>query len=128
MFKLTKINSDSTPKAIGGYSQALLVENANRLLFISGQIPVGKNGDVPRDFESQCRLTWCNILEQLKAADMEAKNLVKVTTYLSSREFADTNGTVRRELLGSHNPALTVIIADIFEENWLLEIEAYAAA
>ncbi|GFD68670.1 RidA family protein [Alteromonas sp. KUL106] len=124
--KLTKINSDRAPKALGEYSQALLVEGFDSLLFISGQIPSEKSGHVPSDFESQCRLAWCNILDQLKAADMEVTSLVKITTYLSSREFAEINGSVRREVLGSHHPALTVIIAGIFDENWLLEIEAYA--
>lgn len=125
--KLTKINSNSAPKALGDYSQALLGEEFDSLLFVSGQVPVEKSGVVPRDFESQCRLAWCNVLEQLKAADMEVSNIVKITTYLSSREFSDINGYVRREFLGGLNPALTVIIAEIFDENWLLEIEAYAA-
>jgi hypothetical protein len=31
-------------------------------------------------------------------------------------------------VLGSHAPALTVIITGIFDEKWLLEIEATAAA
>jgi 2-iminobutanoate/2-iminopropanoate deaminase len=55
-------------------------------------------------------------------------NLAKVTVFLSSREFAMPNREIRQEVLGSHNPALTVIIADIFDERWLLEIEAVAAA
>ena len=126
--KQKSINSDKAPVAVGGYSQALLVENFNRVLFISGQIPVSRQGHVPGDFESQCRLVWDNVLKQLKAADMEVSNLVKVTTYLSSREFSDENGSIRREYLEDHSPALTVIIAGIFDEKWLLEIEAYAAA
>ena len=31
-------------------------------------------------------------------------------------------------MLGSHQPALTVIITGIFDEAWLLEIEAVAVA
>ena len=38
------------------------------------------------------------------------------------------NAGVRQRVLGSHSPALTVIICDIFDEAWLLEIEAVAAA
>jgi 2-iminobutanoate/2-iminopropanoate deaminase len=30
-------------------------------------------------------------------------------------------------VLGAHRPALTVIITGIFDEKWLLEIEAVAA-
>jgi 2-iminobutanoate/2-iminopropanoate deaminase len=34
---------------------------------------------------------------------------------------------VRREVLGTHAPALTVIITGIYDPRWLLEIEAVAA-
>ena len=37
-------------------------------------------------------------------------------------------GRVRRERLGSHAPALTVIVARTLDPRWLLEIEAMAAA
>jgi 2-iminobutanoate/2-iminopropanoate deaminase len=52
---------------------------------------------------------------------------VKVTTYLSDRRFGFENGELRREILGDRTPALTVIIAAIFDDSWLLEIEAIAA-
>jgi hypothetical protein len=41
--------------------------------------------------------------------------------------FATLNREIRQEGLGAHSPALTVIIAGIFDEQWLLEIEAVAA-
>ena len=59
---------------------------------------------------------------------MSVANLVKVTTFLASREHAILNREVRQEVLGVHAPALTVIITGIFDESWLLEIEAIAAA
>lgn len=57
---------------------------------------------------------------------MAVDSIAKVTTFLSSRAFADENGAIRREVLGEHAPALTVIITGIFDEHWLLEIEAIA--
>ncbi len=121
------INSNNAPSPEGGYSQAMLVEGVSKLLFISGQIPVTVAGDTPDDFESQCRLVWANIEAQLEAAEMGLSNLIKVTIFLSSREYADINSAVRQEFLANHNPALTVIITGIFDEKWLLEIEAIAA-
>jgi 2-iminobutanoate/2-iminopropanoate deaminase len=59
---------------------------------------------------------------------MSVANLVKVTVFLSSRDYALANREIRQEVLGSHAPALTVIITGIFDEKWLLEIEATAAA
>jgi enamine deaminase RidA (YjgF/YER057c/UK114 family) len=126
--KLTVINSPSAPQPAGGYSQALQVVGAERLLFVSGQIPESVAGEVPVDIPGQARLAWRNLSAQLEAAGMSLCNLVKVTVFLSSREFALANREIRQEILGSHSPALTVIIVGIFDDRWLLEIEAVAAA
>ena len=126
--KLNPVNAPSAPQAAGGYSQGVEVRDARRLLFISGQIPESVSGEVPNDFRAQAKLAWSNLLAQLEAADMSVGNLVKVTIFLSSRDFAIANREIRQEFLGSHAPALTVIITDIFDEKWLLEIEAVAAA
>jgi len=123
----TPINSPVAPAAAGGYSQALEVKGVQRLLFISGQIPESVDGEAPDGFHAQARLVWANVLAQLEAAGMSINNLVKVTTFLSSREYAIANREVRQEALGTHAPALTVISAGIFDERWLLEIEAIAA-
>ena len=125
--KLTRINSPAAPTAAGGYSQALDVQGARRLLFISGQVPASAAGEVPEGFAAQARLAWANVFLQLEAAGMSVGNLVKVTTFLSSRDYALQNREARQEALGTHAPALTVIIAGIFDEKWLLEIEAIAA-
>jgi enamine deaminase RidA (YjgF/YER057c/UK114 family) len=125
---ITKINAPSAPAAAGGYSQAIAVSAPSRFLFVSGQVPESRTGDVPADFKAQAALVWSNVLAQLTAADMGMGNLVKVTTFLSSREYAIPNREARQEALGRHAPALTVIIADIFDARWLLEIEAIAAA
>ncbi|HEV2678344.1 MAG TPA: RidA family protein [Aliidongia sp.] len=122
------INAPDGPAAAGGYSQAVAVAGASRLLFISGQIPVGADGVLPRTFADQCRMAWTNIEAQLRAADMTLDNLVKVTTFLSDRKYALENREVRADVLGALAPALTVVITGIFDEAWLVEIEAIAAA
>lgn len=120
-------NARSAPQPQGGYCQALEVTGARRLLFVSGQVPAEADGTVPADFRAQARLAWANVMAQLEAAGMTVANLVKVTTFLSSRDHALANREVRRQALGHHEPALTVVIAGIFDEKWLLEIEAIAA-
>ena len=59
---------------------------------------------------------------------MTLDNLVKVTTFLSDRQYATQNGEVRRAVLAGRAPALTVIITGIYDKTWLLEIEAVALA
>jgi enamine deaminase RidA (YjgF/YER057c/UK114 family) len=110
------------------YAGACEVAGASRLLFISGQTPERPDGSVPGDFSAQCRVTWANVERQLRDAGMTLDHLVKVTTFLSDRRFRADNSLVRRDVLKHRTPALTVIIADIYDEAWLLEIEAIAAA
>jgi 2-iminobutanoate/2-iminopropanoate deaminase len=110
------------------YAGACEVAAGSRLLFISGQVPERADGSVPEDFAEQCRLAWANIERQLRDAGMTLDNLVKVTTFLSDRRYRTDNSLVRREVLKHRTPALTIIIADIYDEAWLLEIEAIAAA
>ena len=121
------VESPHGPAAAGGYSQAVSVVGATELLFISGQIPVDRAGAVPPDFATQCRQVWANLLAQVSEAAMTPTNLVKVTTFLADRANADENRAIRSEVLGDHAPALTVVIAGIFDEGWLIEIEAIAA-
>lgn len=118
------VTLDPQPRS---YGQGTVITGAQRLLFISGQVPEEQNGDRPDDFDDQCRLVWRNLLSVLAGADMTVANLVKVTVFLSDRRHRESNARIRDEVLAGHAPALTVIITGIFDEAWLLEIEAIAA-
>jgi 2-iminobutanoate/2-iminopropanoate deaminase len=128
VLNMKPVNAVDAPIASGGYAQAIEVRGTQRVLYISGQIPVDRHAAVPPAFSDQCRLVWANIEAQLRASDMSLDNLVKVTTFLSDRQWGDENGAVRRDILGPRTPALTVIITGIYDEAWLLEIEAIAVA
>jgi 2-iminobutanoate/2-iminopropanoate deaminase len=123
------LNPAILPAAAGNYTHGVQVDGAQRMVFVSGQVPWGnEHGRVPESFEAQCRMVWRNVLAVLSEASMGVRNLVKVTTYLSDRQYRAINSKVREEVLGDHAPALTIIICDIYAENWLLEIEAVAMA
>jgi 2-iminobutanoate/2-iminopropanoate deaminase len=122
------IDAPDAPAALGGYAQAVEVTDATRTLYISGQIPADRDGVVPADFAAQCRLAWGNVEAQLRAAGMSLDNLVKVTAFLSDRRYALENRAIRAEVLGTRKVAATVVIAGIFDEAWLIEIEAVATA
>lgn len=122
------LTGDGSPPVKGAYPQAVEVSQATRWLFLSGQIPVGPDGGLSADFTAQCEQCWANIATQLAAAGMTLDNLVKVTTYLSDRRFALENRAVRLKALDGRQPALTVIVTGLFQDDWLVEIEAVAAA
>jgi 2-iminobutanoate/2-iminopropanoate deaminase len=126
--KMKPINAPDAPQPLGGYVQAMEVTGATRILYISGQIPETIDGKVPERFEDQARLVWRNVIAQLHAADMTLDNLVKVTIFLSDRQYTADYRKVRQEVLQGRLIGLTTIITGIFDEKWLLEIEAIAAA
>jgi enamine deaminase RidA (YjgF/YER057c/UK114 family) len=112
------------PEPQGNYVHAMEVPSGSRLLFVSGQIP----GDVPATFDDQCRSVWTHVVRTLSAANMQVTDIVKVTTFLTDRAHAGRNGEIRREILGTHAPALTVVVVQTLEPAWLLEIEVVAAS
>lgn len=83
---------------------------------------------MPEGFEAQCRLAWRNVFAVLNDAGMNEHNIVKMTVFLSDRQYRAANARIWREVLGDHWPALTIVITGIYDEVWLLEIEAIAAA
>ena len=120
-------NAKNAPQPRGGYSQAVRLDDFKSLLIVSGQIPTTSDDTLPSGFEAQARQVWLNIDAQLKAAGMSKADIVKVTTYLADRHHAAANREIRSEYLGSLAPAMTVVIAGIFDGAWLLEIEVVAA-
>lgn len=125
---MERIDPPAAPRPAGGYTQAALVTGAERWLLVSGQVPGTRDGHVPGTFEEQARVVWANVLAALEAAGMTVGNLVKVTTFVRDREDLPANSRIRREVLGAHTPALTVVLAGLFDEGALLEVEAVAAA
>jgi len=123
---IRRINADDGAEAMGEYVQALEVKDTTRRLYISGQGPVCKDGHVPSTFKEQAETVWKNILAQLQAADMSVENIVKATTFLSDRRYRVENRDIRQSMLNGHTFALTVVLAGMFEEGWLLEIDAIA--
>ena len=81
----------------------------------------------PLILRASARAVWRNISLVLATAGMTVAHLVKVTTYLTHQEQAAANGLIRREVLGSVRPALTVVVVQTLESQWLLEIDAIAA-
>ncbi|MEL6685538.1 MAG: RidA family protein [Pseudomonadota bacterium] len=124
--KTKRINAEDGAEPVGAYAQAYEVSETTRRLYISGQAPVRPDGTLPDTFKGQAEAVWDNILAQLHAADMTAENIVKATTFLVDRKHRAENRDVRMAMLGGHTFALTVVLAGMFEDGWLLEIDAIA--
>ena len=112
------------------YSHGAEVKAGSNLIFMSGQ--VGRtlpDGDLLPDFEGQIRQTYINIKAVLDDAGMDLTNIVKMTTYITDRNNLAAMREIRKEILGNHKPAHTlVIVAGLAFEEYLIEVDCTAAA
>jgi len=122
------VAAPDAPAAAGAYAQAPEVAGASRLLFVSGQVPVAPDGSLPEGFAAQCRQAGASLEAQLRAAGMGLDHLIEVTILPADRAHPAENRAVQQAVLGDPPPALTAIVAAIFGAEWLLAIEAVAAA
>ena len=111
----------------GGFVHATVVAAGSDLVFVSGQTPEDVDGSFPPDFEGQARMAWRNVERTLAAAGCTLDDVAKVNMYIRDRVYRETNRTVRNEVLGDRRPALTVLVTDHWDEEWLIEIEVIAA-
>ncbi len=111
------------------YSLAMEVSGAERWLHLSGQVGVKKDGSVPPGAEGQMEECWAKIFAILDSAGMEKGNLIKLTGFLTRPDDIGLFRQVRDRLMEGHAPASTlVIVAGLANPDWLVEIEAVAAA
>jgi 2-iminobutanoate/2-iminopropanoate deaminase len=122
------INAPDAPAPASAYSQAVEVTGFTRTLYISGQVGIDADGNVPGDIEEQSRLVWANLNAQLRAADMTLDNVVKFVTILPDAADIAASRTGRQEALGERRPAHTLIIGGLANPAWKIEIEAVAVA
>lgn len=109
------------------YVHALEVITPSRLLFVAGTMGLNADGSPGDGVTEQLRLIWSNIRRILAEADMTVDNIVRLTSFLSDRSFADANAAARIEALGGRPIPTTAIVVQMLDPNWLVEIEVIAA-
>jgi 2-iminobutanoate/2-iminopropanoate deaminase len=127
------MNIGHTPDTIaapfGPYSHAVEVPEGSRLLYISGEVGVLPDGSLPSGVAAQAEACWQNIIAILADAGMTVADLVKITTYLVRPEDVAGAGAARAKYFGDARPgSATIIVSALVVPEWLIEIEAVAAA
>jgi enamine deaminase RidA (YjgF/YER057c/UK114 family) len=106
------------------------VQEATRLLYISGQFGMPAFGQLPETFESQVHIAMDNVEALLRSAGMDRRNIVKLNYYYVRASDAPQLANIRRERWGSSEaPAVTaIVVSALARPEYLIEIEAIAAA
>ena len=113
-----------------GYANGVLTEEGH--LFVGGQI--GWNGQQKfehHDFIAQMEQTLQNLLAVVEKSGGTATDITRLTWYVKDKkEYLAKQrevGQTYRKVLGHHFPAMTmVVVADLIEDEALIEIEATA--
>ncbi|NJC97765.1 MAG: RidA family protein, partial [Anaerolineae bacterium] len=102
-------NPRDVHKPIGSYSHQIEITGNERMLILSGQVGMREDGTVPEDPLEQIDVALENILRNLRLADMDVEDIVKLTYYL----VGEVDTQKRRELVASrlqgHQPCSTLL-------------------
>jgi len=119
------IHTDSAPKAIGPYSQAIRVGD---FVFTAGQIALDPaTGELAgATIEEQTRRALTNLKAVLEAAGSGMGKVVKTTVFLANlADFANMNA-VYGEFFPGNPPARTTVQVAALPRGALVEIECVA--
>jgi 2-iminobutanoate/2-iminopropanoate deaminase len=119
------VSTNSAPKALGPYSQAI---RAGQFLFVSGQVPIDPStGElVAGSIAQQTRRALQNIGEILNAAGSSFQHVVRTTVYLADlADFPAMNETYAT-FFTAPQPARSTIQAAKLPKDARIEIDVIA--
>lgn len=128
--KIKAIETTAAPKAIGPYSQAVVVHSAQKLIFVSGQLPVDlATGKLIEGTAAEMTRT---ILDSIKAilhhAGSSMEHVVKVEIFCTDlkKDFAAINEEYGKHFTGAIKPARQTIQVAALPFGAIIEISCIA--
>lgn len=121
-------NPQNVHEPLGSYSHQIEVRGNERFLVISGQVGMKEDGTMPDDPFEQIDIAFENILRNLRAANMDVGDIIKLTYYL----VGEIDTAKRREIvlskLQGHQPCSTLLyVAALASPMFKVEIDAWAS-
>lgn len=119
-----KVETNKAPKAIGPYSQAVVVGN---LIFTSGQIPLNPETGVlmGNDIKEQTHRVCQNLKAVLEASGVSLENTVKTVCYLSDMtNFSEFNEVYAQYF--TQKPARSCVAVKELPKGALVEVDVVA--
>jgi 2-iminobutanoate/2-iminopropanoate deaminase len=123
--KREAVQTDTAPKAIGPYQQAI---RANGFVFTAGQIPIDpKTGNIVEGgIAAQTRQVLENLKAVLNAAGSSLDQVVKTTVFLKNMADFQAVNNVYAEFFGTSKPARSTVAVAELPKGVLIEIDLVA--
>ncbi len=121
------VATEGAPKAIGPYSQGVVVDG---MVYTAGQIALDpKTGEVVgKTTAEQADQTLKNLAAVLEAAGSGLGLVVKTTVYLADMDDFPAMNEVYAKHFGNHKPARSTVQAAALPKGARVEIDAIARA
>ncbi|QFT87118.1 Enamine/imine deaminase [Bacillus sp. THAF10] len=118
------VHTEAAPKAIGPYSQGIVVNN---LFYSSGQISLLPNGELLEgDVQAQTHQVFKNLQAVLEEAGASLETVVKATVFIKDmNQFGEIN-EVYGQYFHTHKPARSCVEVARLPKDVLVEIEVIA--
>ena len=113
-----------------GYTHIVEVTGPTKLVYISGQIALDKDGKAigEGDMKAQAEQVFKNLEAALAAAGAKFTDVVKMNTFITDMDKAPAVREVRARYFGETTPASTLVqVVKLARPELMLEIEVIAA-
>jgi 2-iminobutanoate/2-iminopropanoate deaminase len=121
-------NPQNVHEPLGSYSHQIEVRGNERLLVISGQVGMKEDGTMPDDPFEQIDIAFENILRNLRAANMDVRDIIKLTYYLVGEIDTAKRREIVLSILQGHQPCSTLVyVAALASPMFKVEIDAWAS-
>jgi enamine deaminase RidA (YjgF/YER057c/UK114 family) len=114
---------------VPGFSQAVEISGAGRLIFVSGVTARQADGAITGigDLGAQTRQVYDNLRQILAEADATLDDVVRIVTYLRDMEAYPQMSAVRRDAWPLAAPASTTVeVSRLYDPEQLIEVEVTA--
>jgi enamine deaminase RidA (YjgF/YER057c/UK114 family) len=118
------ISSGSPYEPLYGYSRAVVVGNE---VHVAGTAPIMPDGaEPPEGAYAQARRCLEIIVAALREAGAGPEHVVRTRMFVTSAHHSEDVGRAHGEVFHDVRPASTMVVAQLLDPRWLVEIEADA--
>ena len=111
------------------YAHGTVVAEQSQIVFTSGTLGIEADGSIPESAEAQSRLALSNVLEILRAAGANEKNVVRLNAFVAHADYLQAYMKARDETMGGVPPTAStlMVVSGFTRPEFLVEVEAIAA-
>ena len=129
MIAVRTLSPSTIRPPLARYSHGIAVPAGYRLVITAGQLGIGLDERIPADSEGQADICFANIAAILAEDGMTMANVIRLSVYVTAREHMEGYRRSRdRQFSGTPPTTTLIMVAGLVRPEFLIEIEAIAAA